>query len=327
MWAVLLDLVTRCRRRATIALAAPGVLYRQFMGRDWETWLRNGSGPASVTEEGERDRTEQRVRDAIRASADLPRSVKVYAKGSYANGTNVRRNADVDIAVEWTETQVVHTWGETFGLDETELGYTPVEEQMTKSEFRRLVEEALLDYFGSDLVDATQDKHIGLTETGGTLEADVVPCFALARYDRPKDYAQGIRIYPKSGSFVDNFPQQNLDNSIQKNRDTRQRYKQMVRCMKRLVVELSDAGTIPAYPGYLVESLMYNVPNQSLGNTSRYEDVANAVRFLWSGLRDDSHLEWTEPNALLYLFRGRSDRIPANAFRVIDSVWDKLELS
>jgi hypothetical protein len=32
------------------------------------------------------------------------------AKGSYANNTNVRRDADVDIAVEWTNTFKVGTW-------------------------------------------------------------------------------------------------------------------------------------------------------------------------------------------------------------------------
>jgi hypothetical protein len=62
------------------------------MARDWESWLASASGPASPTEEEERDRTESRIRDAIRAAEDLPSSVSVYAKGSYANNTNVRRN-------------------------------------------------------------------------------------------------------------------------------------------------------------------------------------------------------------------------------------------
>ncbi len=40
----------------------------------------------------------------MQKAADLPGSVRVYVKGSYANNTNVRRDSDVDIAVEWTAT-------------------------------------------------------------------------------------------------------------------------------------------------------------------------------------------------------------------------------
>jgi predicted nucleotidyltransferase len=113
------------------------------MARDWETWLATASGPASATEEAERDRTEKRIRDAIRASTEISPSVRVYAKGSYANGTNVRRNADVDIAVEYHETIKVGKWGETAGATPEQLGYTPVDFAVTTGEFRQQVERAV----------------------------------------------------------------------------------------------------------------------------------------------------------------------------------------
>jgi hypothetical protein len=68
------------------------------MARDWEAWL---------------------------ATSDLPSSVRVYAKGLYASNTNVRRDADVDIAVEWTDQFNVQTWGKTEGMTAEQLGYTP----------------------------------------------------------------------------------------------------------------------------------------------------------------------------------------------------------
>ena len=51
------------------------------MARDWESWLQTAARPASVTEEAKRDRTEQRIREAIQASSELPSSVRVYVKG------------------------------------------------------------------------------------------------------------------------------------------------------------------------------------------------------------------------------------------------------
>jgi hypothetical protein len=296
------------------------------VARDWETWLGTASGPASATEEQERDRTEGHIREAIRASADLPRNVRVYIKGSYANGTNVRRDADVDVAVEWTNTFKVDTWGKTAGMPAAELGYTPVDEPLTPKEFRRRVERALVDALGSQPVDTSPDKHIGVAGTNNTLDADVVPCFALNRYDAPRVAVPGHRIFPKSGGYVDNFPKQCHENGVTKNAVTRHRYKEIVRCVKRLVGELYDERVIPRdYPGYLLECLVYNVPNNRFGNARRYDDMQGVFAYLWNGLRDESvHMAWTEPSELVMLFRGHSNRIPANAFNVVDKAWDRI---
>jgi hypothetical protein len=293
------------------------------MARDWEAWLASASGPASPTENDERDRTEERVKNAVRASDELPTSVRVYAKGSYANNTNVRRNADVDVAVEWRDTAKVGKWRETLHMTPEQLGYTPVPEPITPAAFRAQVERAMTAAFGSK-ADTTPDKQIGVAAGSGTLAADVVPCFSLHRYDGPRRYVVGHRLYPKSGGHVDNYPQQNYDNSVDKNDATGRRYKEIVRCMKRLVIELHDESLIPRhYPGYLVESLVFNVPNDHFGHTRRYDDMRSVLAFLWNGLRDpDVYLSWTEPSRLIMLFRGHSNRIPRNAFTIVDKAWE-----
>jgi hypothetical protein len=54
------------------------------MARNWEAWFQVAAQPASKTEEEQRDRTEQRIREAIHASPEIPiSSVKIYVKGSY----------------------------------------------------------------------------------------------------------------------------------------------------------------------------------------------------------------------------------------------------
>jgi hypothetical protein len=296
------------------------------MARDWESWLATASGPASPTEELERDRTEKRIREAIRAAPDLPASVRVYAKGSYANNTNVRRDADVDVAVEWTETAKVGKWGKTAGMSAEQLRYNPVTPAMTTTEFRRRVERAVVKAFGSSKVDTTPDKHIDVAAGTGTLDADVVPCWELHRYDSPGDYVVGHRLFPKSGGHVDNYPKQNYDNGVAKNNASGRRYKEIVRCAKRLVGELYDDGTIARdYPGYLLECLVFNVPNGRFGHARRYDDMQAVFRYLWNGLKDeDVYLKWHEPSRLKMLFRGRPDRIPRNALNVIDKAWDRI---
>jgi hypothetical protein len=90
------------------------------MARDWETWLKNSIGPASGTEELDRDRTEKRIRDAINADVRRAGNVNVCAKGSYANNTNVRR--DSDVAVEWKAWSYVSRRSEARGVPWNQLG-------------------------------------------------------------------------------------------------------------------------------------------------------------------------------------------------------------
>lgn len=297
------------------------------MARDWESWLATASGPASATEERDRDRTEKRIKDAIRAARDLSSSVCVYAKGSYANNTNVRGDADVDIAVEWTDTAKVKKWDAAEGLSAEELGFNPITPPVTPAEFRRRVERAVISAFGSSTVDTSLDKHIGVAASTSSLDADVVPSWKLHRYAAPCRFVVGQRLFPKSGGTVDNYPKQNYDNGVAKNDATGKRYKEIVRCVKRLVGELHDDGVIPReYPGYLIECLVFNVPNNRFGHDLRHDDLQAAFRYLSKGLRDeDIYLGWHEPSRLKMLFRGRPDRIPRNALKVITQAGKRLE--
>jgi hypothetical protein len=102
-----------------------------------EQQLINWTAPSSATEQDKQDRTERMAREAIAAHASFNDcSLKVYAKGSYANNTNVRADSDVDIAVEcmecvyWREESrppdIVRKWLQSSALfdavDEGEVG-------------------------------------------------------------------------------------------------------------------------------------------------------------------------------------------------------------
>jgi hypothetical protein len=293
------------------------------MARDWESWLQTAARPASATEEAKRDRTEQRIREAIRASSELPSTVRVYVKGSYKNNTNVRQDADVDVCVEWADFAYIDKIGTAVGMGPTDLRYTPSANPMTPAEFRARVERALLRQFGSALVDTGGGKAIDVAAGPSTLDADVVPCFELHRYDGPGSYVVGQRLFPKSGGHVDNFPQQNYDNGVAKNTATNRRFKQIVRCVKRLEAELFEDGRIPReYPGYLIECLVYNVPNWKFGNSTLYLNMQSVFDYLWSATNSQEEAEkLVEVNELLWLFRGRPDRIPKNAHAFIDTAW------
>src|SRR5665648_567183 len=69
-----------------------------------EEKLAGWTGPSSSTEQDKQERTERMIREAVAAHDAFKGSAyNIYAKGSYANNTNVRSDSDVDIAIECTE--------------------------------------------------------------------------------------------------------------------------------------------------------------------------------------------------------------------------------
>lgn len=269
------------------------------------------------------------MREAIHASSEIPNaSVRIYVKGSYKTGTNVRQDADVDVCVEWRDFLYVSTWGKTQGLGPTELHYTPAkpENVITPSDFRARVERALIRRYGSATVDITGDKAIDVAAGTNTLDADVIPCFRFERYDEVSVSHEGQRLYPKSGGYIDNFPQQNYDNGVRKNTNTGQRYKKIVRCLKKLENELYEERRLPReYPGYLIECLAYNVPDPLFASSTLTENVKASLAWIWDATETQAKADALEEvNGLLWLFKGRSDRIPANARRFAETAWQRI---
>jgi hypothetical protein len=298
------------------------------MARDWESWFQTAAQPASASEEAKRDRTEERIRRAIRASSEIPSSVKIYLKGSYKTNTNVRQDADVDVCVEWQDFYYVDTWGETEGMGPVELKYTPATDadKISPTEFRARIERALIAQLGSAAVDKTGDKAIDVAAAPNTLDADVIPCFVVHRYDTPTSYVVGQRLFPKKGGIIDNFPQQNYDNGVTKNGQTSQRYKKIVRCVKKLETEMYEQNLLARdYPGYLIECLSYNAPNVLFAEPTLTAEVKAVLAWIWGATESQEKADsLKEVNELLMLFRGRSDRSVANAHSFAAVAWNRI---
>src|SRR3954451_16852086 len=122
---------------------------------DWEAWLRAAAEPPSDAEDDKRKTTEDEIRGALAASDALRgRPYCVYAKGSYANNTNVRLNYDVDIAVEYSG---YFYFDLMFDLkDSTPADVqitTPSRDPYTRDEFKADIRAALVAAFGSSAIE------------------------------------------------------------------------------------------------------------------------------------------------------------------------------
>ena len=294
------------------------------MARDWESWLRNSIGPASATEEQDRDRTYKRIRDAVRADQRLAGNVRIFVKGSYANNTNVRADSDVDIAVEWTSWAYISKTNQAAKLSWQQLGVPLGDSEPDPATYRRWVEQALAEGLGSNVVDPSGNKAIFVAGSSTTLDADVVPCFQHKRYDaRHRSPHVGIRLYPKKGGYVENWPEQNKVNGNKKNEQTGKRYKQLVRAIKRLENDMVKTGRLQEeVHGYFIECLLYNLPWQKFMMNSYKATAKELLAKLWNDIKDDQHVDWVEVNGLKWLWRSGQTWTPDEASDFAYTAWN-----
>jgi hypothetical protein len=280
---------------------------------DWESILRGWVRPPSDAEDAKRDRTEREIRDALDQYTPIPNAVmRVFVQGSYKNNTNVRLDFDVDIAVEYQEGEPAPTPTPSIAntaklfkaadLSDEELGFRTLDKPFDPPGYKDHIENALVKAFGRSEV-IRRNNCVKVKRGPTTLPADVVPCFPFRRYDSSLDVHRGIRIFPDNGSSIVNYPQQHYDNGCTKNNDTSRRFKRMVRALKRMENDLVKQGRIKEVPSFLVECLVFNVPNPYFGAASYVDDFLAVTEYIWYQTYKAERCEkWVEVNDLKYLF-------------------------
>ena len=289
---------------------------------DLEEKLARYSQPSSQTEQEKQERAERMVRQAVddwSGFADI--TCRILPKGSYANNTNVRADSDVDIAV-------IHN-GLYYHNDDDlpakrKIQTEPIEgPHYDGSAFRSELQKALLDKFGSQC-DTTGKTAITVRETSSRVSIDVVPSFWYRKYYYHwwygVQYHEGTYTRRTDGTWIVNYPEQQLSNGRAKNQRTKRRYKHQVRILKRIENDLVESGAIQELPSYLMECLIYNVPDSKLNPTFTFGRPASTLgealsyRPLTFGLRaallyiheatapSGDATSWREPNEIKVLF-------------------------
>lgn len=272
------------------------------------TWTK----PAFGNEEEEADRTRALIREAIDAHEFLSSlDINVYAKGSYKNNTNVRRDSDVDIGVEYAGIILFDYQGEA-DADSVwrQRGIRPYSGPLQDyggkfaiGRYKDAIGEALAGAFGTAAV--TRTNKVFTVSREGRLDADVVPCATHDQAFSPTGYHRGIQLLAdrKPHLSVVNYPQQHYDNGVAKNKATKLRFKSVVRILKNLENKLVADGKSPEVAGYLIESLVYNCPERFFTGATWGERVREVLAHIWQDTEADGwEKRWCEVNGIKYLF-------------------------
>jgi hypothetical protein len=293
-----------------------------------EETLRVWSKKPSDSEQDRIDRTERMIRDAISSSEDLRvKNAQVFTKGSVKANTNIRAASDIDICIQ---ADGVFFCDYPEGKDNSDFNNHSVDYSF--SEFRNNVEKALVDYFGSSSIDMTGSKaiHINNTVSNSRIDADVVPAFEHRRYSDDGNYLKGIEIRSRKdvNSKTINWPHHNYDNNLYKHNNTSHRYRKMVRILKRIRETMleSDSNLSHDAQSFLIESIVWNVPDDRFGFDNYEDDLRGILDYLKLNLSSfESVKEWGEVNELKYLFSTPQKWTRAGALLFINNCSDFLD--
>ena len=288
-----------------------------------EERLQGWTGPSSDSEQDKQDRTLRMVREAIADHAAFDDcQLSVYAKGSYANNTNVRADSDVDIAVQCLD---VCYWKEAKpGAHPTSSPYNGI---WTPSKLRSEVGAALRAKFPSQ-VDDSGSMAFTVRSSSARVDADVVPCFNYRYYFATGGSRKGTRIVTKDGTHFENFPVQQLENGKKKNTATKTYFKQAVRVLKRVENAMLEAKAHREVPSFFVECLVYNCPDSVLLLPTWTETIREVLAHIWTDLQgaepEDDSDRWLEVNKCKYLFTSNQAWSRADGRDFAKAAWNHL---
>lgn len=297
-----------------------------------ETQLVAWKERAFDNEDARAQNAERMIREAIAASSELSTlPINVFAKGSYKNNTNVRRDSDVDIAVEYTginfseygpDTDRDTVWRER-GLQPYSGPFRDQHGNTDIGAFKNAVGAALVAAFGESAVNRS-NKVFTVRESSRTLAADVVPCTSYRNYFSPTNFVDGIRLLPDRppSHWITNYPHQHYANGVRKNESTSRRFKRIVRILKNLENQMVTDGTSPVVASYLIESLVYNCPDFCFTASSWAGQVRSVLAHIWEDTKEpESEKRWLEVNGIKFLFHSYQRWTRDDARRFAHAAW------
>lgn len=279
-----------------------------------EDQLERWAQAPSETEQTRCQNAVARVTDIL--TSKFGSDVDIFLQGSYKNRTNVRVDSDVDIVVRHNSyyfpgiTLLSPADKQIF-----QQGFVPSD--YTFEQFKTEVKQELERAFGHDTV-SSKSKCIRVEGNSYRVNADVVPCFVHNRMETPTNIAaKGIELRTDEGIQVISFPEQHFYNGQQKNQNTQEMYKPIVRILKNIRGQLIDQDllTPDTMSSYFLECMVWNVLPHTHFTKNTYREATSAIlNTLYSDMVDVERAnDYAEVCDLLWLFRGSANRRPDQA--------------
>lgn len=117
-------------------------------------------------------------------------------------------------------------------------------------------------------------------------------------------FRDGTKIFTKNNDAIVNYPAQQMEHGIAKNKRTNYAYKKGVRLLKRVENIMVEDGVFRELPSFFIECLVYNCPDIVFKNVAWIECLRAMLLHIWNGLQGDEPdtNRWVEVNECFFLF-------------------------
>lgn len=292
-----------------------------------ESTLQSWTAPLSISEEQRAENTINMIRSAVDSSDELKTmDIEVFTQGSFANNTNVRTESDVDVCVMLNDTFHLELPN---GKNKEDYGFLP--STLSFFDYRNMVKRALQKKFRTEYVE-DGNKSLKIHENTYHVDADIVPAFQLRNYyynnsSSESNYIEGTWFMSKNEKEVKNYPKIHIRNGQKKNTATNNKYKKLVRIMKHVKNNMVDdnATNGDKITSFLVECLVWNVPNEKITGYSTWTDtLREAILYLYQEIDAGRHKKWGEVSEILYLFHSGRKWTDQDAKQWLVDAWNYL---
>jgi tRNA nucleotidyltransferase (CCA-adding enzyme) len=303
------------------------------MDKEWEASLSVWAEGPGKTEQEKCDRAEHAVKTAIANYPGLKGwDLTVRAHGSYRVNTSITQESDVDIYVRLDQP----TFFPEYPTGKTGADFGIVDGTVDYADFRNRVGMALNSRLGERSV-TFGGKAFDVHENTYRVDADVIAVFPYRWYtdnfnrDGSHHFHEGIAFRTGSDTRIYSFPDQTYDNGVEKNNATGRRYKRAIRILKNLRTYMDEKYNVAEAKGiasYLIECLVWNVPNENFRNGPYWEDIHRVLVFLRAQTASiDNCREWGEVNELRYLWHSSQLWTLRQAHAFVNAAWTFLEFN
>jgi hypothetical protein len=290
----------------------------------WEEVFMSWGAPPSTTEQQKMGNAETAIRKAIEAHEQLAAmDISIIPQGSYRSKTNVRQDSDVDICVCLNSTFFSH-----YPQGRTRKYYGNTEASISYHEFIKLLHQALISRFGNEYI-TPGTKAITIDSNSYRIHADVVPAFAYRYYNGENQDSfiipTGIAFDTTDDKRIVNWPEQVYENGLQKHKNTGQRYRKMVRIVKRLRNRLQELNNPAAADigSFLIECMVWNVPDMGFNHETYKEDVQYILATCFNNLLPAGrHATLREVNNMKLIFGTHQFCTVERAKSFFSAAWD-----
>jgi hypothetical protein len=247
---------------------------------------------------------------------------EIFVQGSYANGTNITANRDVDLVI-----QLPMPFQEDIdNLDDRQrerffdhYGYTEYDWEDFREDVRASLRRSFFVRSGNRCLTIRD------WDNPARIPADLLVAIEYRRYTAFPDllgevYDEGVYFLTGTRTPIVNYPKLHLKHGNEKDRRTSGRFKQIVRAVKNArlheTAELDPADA----PSYFVECLLFNVPDDCYRGNLR-QAYAGTVR--WLARNGDRLNGMLCQNGIVRMFGGHAEAWSTDAAHQLIGALDR----